>query len=79
MKIVKLKYENEKIQAMFDTPLDFVEGANSAMYPTTIAAVPWRQFTPNEFEKEIENVLEEAVCLWNEKERNGQTGGIWED
>lgn len=67
MKIQKLIYQNDKVLAEFDVNLDFIEGSNSKGYPTTIAVLPWMQFSPKGFDKEVNKVLKELVELWNEK------------
>jgi len=72
MKIIKLIKENDKINAQFDCHLNFIEGENSAGYPTIIAVLPWMAFSPKGYDEEINKIFSEMVELWNEKQQKGQ-------
>ena len=69
MKIKNLKREGDRIDAEFDSNLNFIEGSNSAGYPTTVMSMSWFQFAPAGLEDEIHSVMDEMIELWNEKHK----------
>jgi len=64
---IKLIKEGESIKGIFPHKMNFVEGENSAGYPTTIFNTTWHQFPPKGFDKVASEIMTLFVEWYNSR------------
>jgi len=60
---IKLIKENDTIKGIFSQPINFIEGENSAKYPTALFCKTWYQFPPKDFDK-ISDIIQTLFVEW---------------